>query len=254
MSRILTEVCVDSVAGVRAALRGGGDRIELCAALETGGLTPSIGLQQESGASGLPRHVLIRPRQGDFCYDRDEIGTMTADIRAAVRAGAAAVVVGALTRDFRVDAEAVARFRDAAAGVPMTFHRAFDLVGDQRAALETIRALGIGRVLTSGARRSAADGARQLADLVAAAGSDVVILAGAGITPANVADLVRISGVREIHFSARRPLVAPPPPNPEIRLGVGEDRMGVTSADLVAKIVAAVGGGSIAHPDAPPTG
>jgi copper homeostasis protein len=239
---IVTEVCVDSVGGARAAARGGGDRIELCTALETGGLTPSLGLQEAvAAACGLPRHVLIRPRQGDFCYDPDEIATMTADIRAAVRAGAAAVVVGALTRDFRVDVENIARLRDAAEGASMTFHRAFDLVADQRAALDTVRHLGVQRVLSSGGRPSAAEGASRLADLVAAAGTEIAILAGAGITRENAADLVRTSGVREIHFSARRRWPPAPSPNPDIVLGVGEDRMGVTAADLVAEIVAAVG-------------
>ena len=129
---IRTEVCVDAVAGARAAATGGADRIELCAALETGGLTPSIGLQEAvADACELPRHVLIRPRQGDFCWDADEIDQMVRDIRAAVAAGAAAAVIGALTSRGEVDIDATARLRDAADGSPVTFNRAFDLVGDQ---------------------------------------------------------------------------------------------------------------------------
>lgn len=240
---ITTEVCVDSVAGARAAARGGADRIELCAALETAGLTPTIGLQQRvAEVCALPRHVLIRPRQGDFCYDGDEIAAMTADIRSAIAGGAAAVVVGALTPDGLVDAGTVARLRDAAGGAPITFHRAFDLVPDQFEALDTLRELGIRRVLTSGGRQSALDGATRLAALVQRAGDGITILAGAGITPETAAEVVRVSGVSEIHFSARRLLRPAPSPNPEITLGVGQERMGLTSAELVAATVAAVAG------------
>src|SRR4051812_44472065 len=101
---VLTEVCVDSATGAKAAWNGGADRLELCAALETGGLTPSRGLQETVvGAIDLPAHVLVRPRQGDFCYDGGEIAAMVTDIRAGLGGGAAAVVVGALTAGGLVD-------------------------------------------------------------------------------------------------------------------------------------------------------
>ena len=203
---IRTEVCVDAVAGAGRPPSGGADRIELCAALETGGLTPSIGLQEAvADACELPRHVLIRPRQGDFCWDVDEIDQMVRDIRAAVAAGAAAAVIGALTSRGEVDIDATARLRDAADGSPVTFNRAFDLVGDQATALDVLRRLGIRRVLTSGGSRTALEGVTRLAELVRRAGDDITILAGAGITPVNAAEVVRTAGVREIHFSARRP-------------------------------------------------
>jgi copper homeostasis protein len=240
---IRTEVCVDAVAGARAAATGGADRIELCAALETGGLTPSIGLQEAvADACELPRHVLIRPRQGDFCWDVDEIDQMVRDIRAAVAAGAAAPVIGALTSRGEVDIDATARLRDAADGSPVTFNRAFDRVGDQRTALDVLRQLGIRRVLTSGGTRTALEGATRLAELVRRAGDDITILAGAGITPVSAAEVVRTAGVREIHFSARRPWTPGRVAGSDVSLGAGEDRLGRTSVELVAATVAAVAG------------
>jgi len=239
---VLTEVCVDSAGGARAAWNGGADRLELCAALETGGLTPSRGLQETVvGVTDLPVHVLLRPRQGDFCYDEGEIAAMVADIRSALDGGATAVVVGALTADGEIDRDVVTRLAEAADGAPVTFNRAFDLVEDQFAAMDVLIQLGIGRVLTSGGRRTAADGAQRLAELVRHGGDDIVILAGAGITPTNAGGLVRTSGVREIHFSARRPAQATLRfRNPDVVLGVGEVRLGRTSSGVVAATVAAV--------------
>jgi copper homeostasis protein len=241
---IITEVCVDSAAGVVAARAGGADRVELCAALETGGLTPSPGLQTVAFAiSWLPVHVLIRPRQGDFCYDTEDLATMEADVRATVAAGAAAVVIGALTPDGRVDRDVTVRLRDAAGGVPVTFHRAFDHVVDQAAGLDELVDLGVARVLTSGGRRSASDGADRLAELVRRADGNLIVLAGAGITPANAAALVRKTGVREIHFSARRaPESLTDSAHHEVVFGDVGPKPGRTDADLVAATVAAVAG------------
>jgi copper homeostasis protein len=239
---VLTEVCVDSAGGARAAWNGGADRLELCAALETGGLTPSRGLQETVvGVTDLPVHVLVRPRQGDFCYDSGEIAAMGADIRFALDGGASAVVIGALTAGGEVDRDVTARLMEAAGGAPVTFNRAFDLVENQPAALDVLLELGIGRVLTSGGRRTAAEGAPRLAELVRRGGDDIVILAGAGITPVNAGGLVRTSGVREIHFSARQPVPATLRfRNPDVVLGVGEVRLGRTSAGAVAATIAAV--------------
>lgn len=240
---MLTEVCVDSVSGARAAWHGGAHRIELCAALEIGGLTPSEGLQEQAAAAiTLPVHVLVRPRQGDFCYDVGEIATMQTDIARAVARGCAAVVTGALTAEGTVDRDATARLIDAAGGRPVTYHRAFDLVEDQCAALDVLIELGVFRVLTSGGSRTAADGARRLADLVRHAADGIIVLAGAGITPTNAATVVRAAGVREIHFSARKVVETPVRHgNPDVILGTGPDtRRGTTSAGVVAATVAAV--------------
>src|ERR1700712_3387387 len=154
---IRTEVCVESAGGARAAAHGGADRIELCAALELGGLTPSAGLL-EAVVDIIPTHVLIRPRAGDFVYDKYEIRVMAKDIEHAIDKGAVSVVIGALTADGDVDLPAMTRLLNAAENVPVTFHRAFDSTRDPLAALDDLMELGIDRLLTSGGRPTAEEG------------------------------------------------------------------------------------------------
>jgi copper homeostasis protein len=198
----LAEVCVDTVAGALAAHEAGADRVELCAALGTGGLTPSAGLVEEVlAAVPVPVHVLIRPRDGDFLYDRHEVTVMVRDVALAARLGAHGVVVGALTADGDVDVDTCARLVDAAGGRPVTFHRAFDLARRPLDALDAIAGLGADRLLTSGQEATAPDGAPLIADLVRA--DRLTVMAGGGITARNVAGLVAATGVPEIHFSAR---------------------------------------------------
>ena len=148
---MILEVCAGDIAGVEAAARGGAARVELCSALDCGGLTPSAGMIAE--ALRVPRlrvHVLIRPREGDFVYSRRELDVMLADIAEARRLGAHGVAVGALTADGAVDVEAMRQVVDAASAVQLTFHRAFDRVADAVAALRQLRELGVYVVLLSG--------------------------------------------------------------------------------------------------------
>lgn len=202
------EVCVDAVAGVRIARDGGADRVELCSALEVGGLTPSAGLIRAAVAIGLPVHVLVRCRPGDFVFSEDEIAVMIDDVAAAAAAGAAGVVVGALTQDGGVDTSATGRLIAAAGSASTTFHRAFDLTRDPFAAFGALRTLGVDRVLTSGQAASAPEGASLLAALVRRSGVEgPVILAGGGVRPESVGALVAATGVTEVHFSARVPIV-----------------------------------------------
>lgn len=195
------EIAVQDAAGARVALSEGADRVELCAALAaTGGLTPSLGVIEAVVAAGLPVHVLVRPRPGGFRYDDDEIALQVRDVCHAVRAGAAGVVVGVLDERDEVDRDAVARLCDAADGLDVTFHRAFDVVADRIAALRMLAVCGVGRVLTSGGAASVAEGVDELAALVAA-GSGVQIMAGGGLRAADVAELRRV-GVDAVHLSA----------------------------------------------------
>lgn len=197
---MIYEVCVDSLAGVRIAAELNADRVELCADLSVGGLTPSIGtVQRAIEIAGTTRvHVLIRPRPGNFAYDADEIAIMQRDIAHARAAGAAAVVVGALTESYDVDVELTKRLVD---GGPATFHRAFDHARDPRRALDDLIALGLDRVLTSGQQPTALDGAPLLAELVERAHGRIAIMAGGGVSPDNAAAIVARTGVRELHFS-----------------------------------------------------
>ena len=143
--------------------------------------------------------MLIRPREGDFVLGAGELELMAVEIGAAKAAGADGIVVGALTGSGAIDRPAVRRLVDAARPLTVTFHRAFDQVTDQVAALELLVALGVGRVLTSGGAPTALEGAGRLRELVEAAAGRIVIMAGGSVRPDNVAELVRRTGVMEVH-------------------------------------------------------
>lgn len=205
---MIFEICVQTAAGVRAAVDAGAQRIELCADLDVGGVTPErAAIEQAVHIAGgrLQVHVLVRCRPGDFAYDDAELGRMAEDVAAAVGAGAAGVVVGALTPDRRVDREAMQRLTDGRGRASVTFHRAFDEVPDRDEALDTLVGLDIERVLTSGGAPTAPAGAAELRRLAGRAGERIVVLPGGGITETTVGPLVRATGTRELHFSALRP-------------------------------------------------
>lgn len=200
---VLVEVAVENVAGALAAVRGGAARLELCAALSEGGLTPSPGMVEAvADAAKVPVMAMLRPRGGDFLYAEAELRVVLRDVRHLAAAGAHGFVFGALRPDGTVDGEATARVIEAADGRPVTFHRAFDLCRDPFAALEGIAALGARRILSSGQCATAPLGAPLLRKLVEAAPADLTILAGAGVRSTNVAALVAASSVREVHLSA----------------------------------------------------
>lgn len=218
----ILEVCTGSITSVLHAAEGGAGRIELCSGLDEGGLTPSIGLIQAAmQVEGIKKHVLIRPRGGDFLYTEGDLDIMVDDILAARRAGVDGVVVGALTADGDVDVEACHRFLDAARGeyvdfaegdldeayflppVSVTFHRAFDLCRDPFAALETLVALGFDRILTSGQAATAAEGVPLLRQLVERAADRIVIMPGCGVNAQNAPLILEATGATEIHASAR---------------------------------------------------
>lgn len=184
---------------VRRAVESGADRIELCSALEVGGVTPSPGMIRQAVALGTPVQVLIRLRSGDFCYTSDEVEAMCDDIRLAGQLGAHGVVIGALTSEGDIDQEATRRMVEAAQGLSVTFHRAFDECREPLRALEQIISLGCDRILTSGQAPTAPEGVGLLRQLVQQAGDRIIILAGSGVTPDNAERLVEGTGVREIH-------------------------------------------------------
>src|SRR5688572_33311307 len=141
---VLVEACVDSVASALAAERGGAGRLELCDNLFDGGTTPSAGMiAAVRAAVRIPVFVIVRPRGGEFVYTQEEIGVMRLDVEAARMLGADGVVIGALTRETRVDVEQLGPLIDAAAKLPVTFHRAFDLAQNHEQALESLIHLGV---------------------------------------------------------------------------------------------------------------
>jgi len=205
MAAGLLEVAANSLDSALAAQAGGAGRIELCTALELGGLTPShgeIALVREHVK--LPLYVLIRPRAGDFLYSEHERATMRRDIEACAALGCDGVVFGVLDADADVDMDSCSELAAAAGRMGITFHRAFDLVRDPMRALEDIIALRAERVLTSGGARSALEGAERIRECVAQANGRLVVMPGAGITPGNIARIAALTGAQELHASAKR--------------------------------------------------
>jgi copper homeostasis protein len=197
---ILVEAAVETFESALAAERAGADRIELCVELNDGGTTPSTGLiAAVVEGTQLPVLVLIRLRAGDFVYSDDEIDLMSRDVETAGIIGVAGIVTGALTSDGRVDVEQTSALVKAAAGLPVTFHRAFDSTMNMPDALEQLIDLGVTRVLTSGGAATAAEGADVIAALVDQARDRIVIIAGGGIREHNVSDVTARTGVREVH-------------------------------------------------------
>jgi len=205
----LLEIAANSVASALAAQEGGADRVELFASLGEGGLTPSyatIAMARERLT--IPIYVLIRPRAGDFLYNEIELETMRRDIEACERLGCDGVVIGVLDADGNVATNACRDLIYAARGLGVTFHRAFDLARDPARALEDIIALGCERVLTSGQRVNAGEGAPLIRKLIEQAERRLIVMPGAGVDASNVAALRDATGASEFHASAKRTLAS----------------------------------------------
>lgn len=200
---MIYEICVDSIAGVRAAKAAGAHRVELCADLLEGGITPSLGsIRQARTVAGIGLHVIIRPRGGDFLFDGDEFAVMRADIETAKAEGANAVVIGILTEAGLIDVDRTRQLIALARPMSVTFHRAFDMTPDAFEALETLIGLGVERVLTSGQEATVLEGLPLIAELIRRAGDRIVVMPGGGITARNVERIVAAAKPAEIHFAA----------------------------------------------------
>ncbi|MGY3038571.1 copper homeostasis protein [Rhodanobacter sp. TND4EL1] len=204
---MILEIAANSVASALAAQQGGAGRVELCSALELGGLTPShaqIALAREH--LSIPLYVLIRPRAGDFLYSDLECETMRRDIEACAAAGCDGVVLGVLDVEGEVDMSRCRALRAAAGNMGITFHRAFDMVRRPSQALESLIELGCERVLTSGGAATAVDGAAQIRALVIQAADRIEVMPGAGITAHNIAELAMRTAAHQFHASAKHRL------------------------------------------------
>ncbi|WP_249340708.1 copper homeostasis protein CutC [Sphingomonas sp. 2SG] len=229
------EICVESAEGAAAAIAGGCDRIELCAALALGGLTPSAGLVAAvldvARPAGVPVRAMVRPRPGGFDYDAADLALAGREAAALLAAGVQGLVFGA-TRDGRLDRQALAAWRGALPELPagLTLHRAIDVVDDPVAAVEEAVALGFDHILTSGGAVSAPAGAATIARMVSRAGGRLVVMAGAGVAPGNVAGLIAATAVSAVHGSASAPAAVE-----DARLDFGPLPR-VTSRRLVAEL------------------
>lgn len=200
------EVCVDQTESAIAATENGASRLELCAAISEGGITPPMSLlQQVIASTTLPVHVMVRPRGGDFLYSSNEYDRMKHDIVHASGAGAEGVVFGILRNDGSVDMDRCRELIQLAKPMHVTFHRAFDMTSDPYTALEEIISLGAETILTSGHRRTVTDGMEVIRELVKRADNRIEIMAGGGVN-AMSAYLLYKSGVRSFHFTARKPI------------------------------------------------
>ena len=203
-NRIKLELCAYSIEACRTAAAKRLESVELSASPADGGITPSLAvIEQVAGIEGLGASVMIRPRGGDFLYNDEEVATMLRDIELARRAGASGVVFGILTADGRVDIERTKMLVEAAQGMETTFHREIDMTEDYLRSVEDVITTGCKRILTSGSYDKAIDGIDNNAHAETVAAGRIEIMAGSGVTPANVKQLAEV-GVDALHFSAKR--------------------------------------------------
>jgi copper homeostasis protein len=198
--RRLLEISVESLDRAVAAERGGANRIELCENLAVGGLTPSEQLMRDARARvKLPVFAMIRPRGENFVYSHSELAQMRSAIVRAKACGMDGLVLGVLRSDNTVDVEQTSVLVELARPLPVTFHRAFDETPDLHSALKSVISTGATRILTSGGKPSAHEGASIISELVLAANCHIKILPGAGINAANLCDVIRQTGAQEFH-------------------------------------------------------
>jgi copper homeostasis protein len=234
------EVCVADPASLAAAIAGGADRIELCSALELGGLTPLPGLMAQAAKAPMPVYAMVRPRSGDFVYGAEEIDAMLRDIDAVGTAGLAGVVIGANGAEGQLDGKVLGRLVTQAQGLGLTLHRAFDLVPNVVEATELAVELGFERILTSGGAPTALEGLGNLALTHATARGRVAIMAGSGLKPDNVGRLLDSVPVDDVHSSCAGPGIASE--DRAVRFGFAPKIRRVTDAAVVRAMKAALAG------------
>jgi copper homeostasis protein len=199
------EVIAFDLASCVIAAENGPIRIELCANPQEGGTTPSYGMIKEARKiSTIQLFPIIRPRGGDFCYSTHEFNSMLHDIQQCRDLGCDGVVIGMLKKDGSIDIEKNKELVDAAKGMDVTFHRAFDRVNDPFLALEQIISIGCKRILTSGLKPNVIEGMETLKELVIKAGNRITIMPGSGVRSNNIIQLAEYTNAKSFHSSARK--------------------------------------------------
>jgi copper homeostasis protein len=199
------EICVDTLESAINAQEAGADRIELCAGLPEGGTTPSYGMiASVRNNLNIGVNVIIRPRVGDFLYNDLEYDIMRRDIDICGELEVDGIVLGLLHPGGAIDLERTTRLIELADPIPVTFHRAFDMCSDPVKGLEDIIAAGAKRVLTSGMKDKAQDGAEMIGKLVKQAGERIIVMPGSGINSSNISMIAKASGACEFHLTGRK--------------------------------------------------
>lgn len=196
----ILEISVESIEAAVAAERGGAQRIEFCANAREGGTTPTPELLRAVRERvRIPIMSMVRPRAGNFAYSDAEFEEMARDIGVAKKCGMNGVVLGLLNAASVVDVGRTGQFVELARPLPLTFHRAFDECVDLEKSLEDVIRTDATRLLTSGGKNTAPEAVDALGKLVEQAGKRIVVMPGSGITPANIAEVVRGTKAREYH-------------------------------------------------------
>ena len=204
MSNLLFEICAPNIQSALAAQEAGAQRIELCSSLDQGGVTPSYGLIKAAVRHlQIPVNVLIRPREGDFCYSETELEVMMADIAFCRDNGVHGVVIGALTPERQLDLPKLQAMKAVAGEMELVHHRAFDFSASPEEALEQLIDAGFCRVLSSGQSDTALEGLPVLRQLITQAGNRISVMPGAGINQHNIRQMVQESGAYEYHFTGK---------------------------------------------------
>lgn len=195
------EVCIDNAAAIKICEAGKVDRIELCSALELGGLTPSVGLMQAASQSNIPVYAMIRPTTGAFTYDKAAVDCMIKDIQTAKDLGLAGVVLGAATPNLALDLAVLTELCCASEGMGKTLHRVIDIVNNPFEAIDQAIDLGFERILTSGSQLTIMQGLDQLAKMQAYSMDLIEIMAGSGVSADNVRELLLQTNIKALHSS-----------------------------------------------------
>ena len=196
------EICLDNYESLLTAVKNGADRIELCASLIEGGLTPPLSFIEQALQVEIPVFIMIRPRSCDFLYTSAELEMMHRDIHTAKKLGAPGVVFGVLTEAGEIDTAAMKSLMKVAKGLDVTCHRAVDQVKDIYKTIDILAELGVKRILSSGQEKNAYSGIDTLAKMVQYAKDRIMIMAGSGVIPANVREIIEKTHVHEVHASA----------------------------------------------------
>ena len=200
----LIEICIDSVESAIKAEKAGADRLELCANLLQGGVTPSAGkILRVIQAVTIPVRVLIRPRAGNFLYTQDELAVIAEDIKFCATTDCEGIVVGALTAESEIDKDLLKHWKSLAGHKKLVFHRAFDLAKNPHSACQKLINAGFDTILTSGQHNTAEEGLAVLKALQSEYGSEITLLAGSGIRASNISRIQENTGITHFHSSAK---------------------------------------------------